>query len=63
MASSHPTKACDECGAEMDTIEVWSTKSPPLIGKTIEYAEYACPECGAEALLQRKESNGDWRRA
>lgn len=63
MAASHPSKDCDQCGAEMDVIEVWSTKSPPLVGKTIEHAEFKCPECGSEALLQRRESDGDWQAA
>lgn len=63
MAATAPAKDCDQCGATMDVVEVWSTKSPPLIGKTIEYAEYSCPECGAEALLHRKESVEDWQAA
>lgn len=63
MAAPPPSKDCDQCGAEMDVIDSWSTKSPPLIGETVEHAEYSCPECGFEALLQRKGSDGDWQPA
>lgn len=29
-------RACDECGAAMEEIDAWPSKSPPLIGTTIE---------------------------
>ena len=61
MSVATPSHRCRECGAEMDLVDAWSTKSPPLIGRTIEYAEYRCPECGHDALLERSPGDEDWR--
>lgn len=63
MASSPPEKTCDNCRAELMVVDSWDTKSPPLIGTRVEYAEYSCGECGAEYLLQRKGEDGDWQPA
>lgn len=53
MPVATPSHACQACGAEMDLVDAWSTKSPPLIGRTTENAEYRCPDCGHDALLER----------
>lgn len=62
MAASQPSMECDQCGAQMDQQDSWSSKSPPLIGTTVEYTEYTCPECGNGALFKRK-SDEDWQPA
>lgn len=62
MASSTPARDCEQCGAEMEVIDSWSGKSPPLIGTTVEQAEYECPECGNRSLYRRK-GEEDWQAA
>lgn len=54
-------RVCDRCGAEMEVIDSWSSKSPPLIGATIEQIEFRCPDCGNKTHLKRKESDEDWQ--
>lgn len=63
MAISTPTFECDRCGADMAEVETWSSKSPPLIGRRIHYAEHKCPECGNDVLFKRTSEDEDWERA
>lgn len=62
MATSKPRMECPRCGATMDEKDAWTTKSPPLIGKTVAFTEYACPECGNEQLYKRT-GEGEWEEA
>lgn len=63
MAASKPRMECGQCGATMDEKDSWSTKSPPLIGKTVEFAEYTCPECGHGQLFKRSDPAEPWEEA
>lgn len=64
MARPTGTIVCDECGAEMELDESWSSTTPPIpiIGKEVEYAEFACPECRSKSVFKRTESGDGWQR-
>lgn len=47
----------------MNEKDSWNTKSPPLIGKTVEFAEYTCPECGINQLFKQSGPEEPWKEA
>ncbi len=53
---------CDQCGADMNLRDSGSRKSPPVVGKRLEWRRYACPECGIQTRYQR-EPGADWEKA
>lgn len=54
---------CEHCGGELKQEQSWTRKSIPLIGSTMEYAEYTCTECGQGARFKRKEGSREWQKA
>jgi hypothetical protein len=49
-----------ECGTEMRLVETGTEKSVPLVGSTIAFRRYECPECGATGRYELDVNGGEW---
>ena len=48
------------CGTDMRLIETGTEKSLPLVGTTVAYRAYECPECGATQRLKLDVDGSEW---
>ena len=49
-----------ECGTDMRLVETGTEKTLPLIGTTVPYREYECPDCGEVAHRKLDVDSGEW---